>query len=644
MKDFFAHQEQARRNTSLLVVLFTCAVILIVLSVYLAVTGGLFFSQMFVSQGEWLARDFWDFERFLWVISLTMMIVASGSLYRTYQLQQGGGAAVAEMLGAQRVPAVTDDPLLRRLQHVVEEMAIAAGLPVPPLYLLSQPGINAFAAGFGHSDAVIAVTSGAIELLNRDELQGVIAHEFSHILNGDTRLKMRLMGLLFGITLISDAGIVMMTARNASGYRVSRERGTHPAIALIGFLIFLVGTVGAVFADMIKRAVSRQREFLADAAAVQFTRNPAGIASALKVIGGYKGGSRVNHSATQQTSHFFFGNAVKSWENKDWWATHPPLAKRIKRLDASFSGHFEVINSASRSASVMHEAISSLAGQISAQPLPQYVNTVMQSVGRPDADALQQSISLLDNIPARLHRFAHDPFTARAVVYGLLLDNDKTVRSIQLNALETSADASVLRELLDIQPTVSALEAELRIPLLELLMPALKSLSRAQYKQFRQCIAALIKADDKLSIFEYMLHRMLIRHLHPAFAKVKPAAVYFDVAAEIADEAGLIVSMLIREGSHEQPDELFAHAMSHVLAWQTGIKPSLKQSDLSVLDQALNKAEKATPEIKRRLVKACVEVVLADGQVRANEFELLRAVCDALACPMPQIGFNMPPG
>jgi len=325
-------------------------------------------------------------------------------------------------------------------------------------------------------------------------LQGVIAHEFSHILNGDTRLKMRLMGLLFGITLISDAGIVMMTARN-SAYHHSRERGSHPAIIVIGFLIFLVGTIGAVFADMIKRAVSRQREFLADAAAVQFTRNPEGIAGALKVIGGYKGGSRVNHSATQQTSHFFFGNAVKSWANKDWWATHPPLVERIKRLEPSFSGRFDTINSANRSASVMQEAISSLAGGSSATYVEMNVEQVMESVGMPDADALDNSVSLLQRIPEHLRQFAHDPFTARAVVYALLLDASKSIRSAQLKALDGQADASVMRELLEVHAMVSALDVNQRILLLELLLLALKSLSRLQYKQVRQCTALLIKAD-----------------------------------------------------------------------------------------------------------------------------------------------------
>jgi len=639
MKDFFGQQEQARRNTTLLVTLFVCAVILIVLAVYLAVTVGLFFAQMFASGGEFLVRDFWDSERFLWVVAVTVLIVAGGSLYRTYQLKQGGGAAVAEMLGASRVASATDDPLLRRLSNVVEEMAIAAGVPVPPLYLLPQPGINAFAAGFGRPDAVIAVTSGAIELLSRDQLQGVIAHEFSHILNGDTRLKMRLMGLLFGITLISDAGIVMMTARH-SAHHHSRERGSHPAIIVIGFLIFLVGTIGAVFADMIKRAVSRQREFLADAAAVQFTRNPEGIAGALKVIGGYKGGSSINHAATQQTSHLFFGNAVKSWESKDWWATHPPLAERIKRLDPSFSGIFEQVNSASRSSMVMQEALSALAGEPVAAQQQISVSRVMQSIGQPDAEALEQSGLLLQRLPDRLHRFAHDPFTARAIVYGLLLDPDKSIRSLQLKALEKMADATVMRELLDLQAEVLMLDVALRIPLLELLMPALKSLSKAQYKTFRVCTAALIKADGEVSVFEYMLHRMLVRHLHPAFANVKPVSIHFDVAAEIDQEIACIISTVIGQGEHSDPEMVFQDAISQIFAWQLNLKASEKACDLTALDQALSKVEKASPEIKRRLVQACVTVVLADGEVRSSEFELLRAICDAVGVSMPQMNCN----
>ena len=639
MRDFFGQQEQARRNTTRLVLLFICAVTVIVLAVYVAVTAGLFITQMFIAQQNgWLVREFWDVERFLWVITVTVIIVMAGSLFRTYQLRQGGGAAVAEMLGAKRLPASSDDPLLRRLLNVVEEMAIASGVPVPPVYLMQQSGINAFAAGFGTSDAVIAVTNGAVELLSRDELQGVIAHEFSHVLNGDTRLKMSLMGLLFGITLISDAGIMLMTARNSSRH-YGRGRGTHPAVIVVGFLIFLVGTIGAVFADMIKRAVSRQREFLADAAAVQFTRNPAGIAGALKVIGGYKAGSRVDHAASQQASHFFFGNAVKSWENRDWWATHPPLAERISRLEPGFKGEFKPIDSASRSAFVMHEAMSAFAGSEGMPAgLTAGVDAVMASIGNPGGSELQQAQNLLARMPNRLAGFAHDPFTARATMYALLLDCSAKIRMIQLELLQQEADANVFREMLEIQPIVAKLEPELHLPLLEMVLPALKSLSVEQFNTFRSCIHTLIRADKKIGLFEYMLQRMLLRHLYPAFLKSKPMKVHFDAAGEIADDVAEIITILIGNGSHVEPEKVFEAAMRTFI--EEGRMPTMsmpRSNPLSMLDSALRKAERASPDIKRKLLKACVFTVLADGKTAVPEIELLRTIADALDAPMPQI-------
>ncbi len=639
MNDFFAQQEQAKRNTAILVIMFICAVILIILSVYLAVTVGLFLTQIFMAQQTgWFIREFWDMDRFLWITGITIILVASGSFYRTHQLKRGGGVAVAQMLAAEPVPSNSADALLSRLLNIVEEMAIASGMPVPPVYLIAQSGINAFAAGFGPRDAVITVSQGAVELLSRDELQGVIAHEFSHILNGDISLKMRLMGLLYGITLISDCGIVMMTARGSSHHH-SRERGTHPAIVLIGFMIFMVGTIGSVFADMIKRAVSRQREFLADAAAVQFTRNPEGIAGALKVIGGYKRGSRINHAATQQTSHFFFCNAVKSWENKDWWATHPPLLERIQRLQPGFNGQIKALASAKRSADVMHEAVHALeVRQGVSTGLVASADALMASIGRPDEQNLQHARNILLRIPKRLSDFAHDSFTARAVMYALLLDSESNIRTLQLNQLQKQADASVFRELLDIQPLVAKLDAELRLPLLEMLMPALKSLSRNQFDTFRRCIRILMRADDhKSGLFEYMMQRMLLRHLYPTFLKAKPLKVCFDIPEDIIDHVAEIVVLLIDHGRHEKPVRTYEFAMSAFSDGPMPDMPVLIKDQIQALDEALKKAERASPELKRRLLKSCVITVLADGQTRVVEIELVRVIADALDVPMPQM-------
>ena len=640
--DFFGQQEQARKNTTWLVILFAAAVVMIIAAVYFAVVTGLYFGQFFQGQQPFFSVDtLWSPVLFVWVVCISMTLVAAGSMYRTIQLRKGGGAAVAEMLGGERVPSAVDDPLLRRLLNVTEEMAIASGMPVPPVYLLQQSGINAFAAGFSHKDAIIAVTRGAIELLKRDELQGVIAHEFSHILNGDTRMKMRMMGLLFGITLISDAGILLLTSRNSVRYSaVRRERGPHPAFLVMGFMLFLVGTIGAVFADMIKRAVSRQREFLADAAAVQFTRNPMGIADALKVIGGYKEGSRIRHAAAEQASHFFFGNALKSWQQKDWWATHPPLIERIRRLDPAFRGEIQHIDPISVSARVHSEALAAFGdGMVSRggdpERLRSSVDSVMQGIGNPGPSHMAQARSLLKKMPDRVKVFAHDPYTASATIFALMLNVDAKVRSVQLRALQQVADPNVYRETLDIQPELKRFDAELRLPLLELLLPALKTMSRSQYVSFRKAVSALIKSDGRVSIFEYMLHRMLMRHLKPAFSSIHPTHVQFHSVDELAGDCEQVLVCLISFGTHPDRNQVFAQATDYL-----GVKldcPEKFSCNLASLDAALKRLEKAAPDVKKKLISAGVHCVLADGRLATEEVELLRAIADALDTPMPPL-------
>jgi len=641
MVDFFGQQDEARRQTSRLVILFAIAVFLIVIAVYLAVTAGLFVAQFFQGQQQFFSiRTLWDPQLFGWVSGLTLLLIGGGSWYRLHSLKQGGGRAVAEMLGGKRVPSATDDPLLRRLLNVVAEMAIASGLPVPPVYVLEQSGINAFAAGFAAGDAVIAVTRGAVDLLGRDELQGVIAHEFSHILNGDTRLKMRLMGLMFGVTLISDAGILLLSSGRTVAYS-SRQRGTHPALLAIGFLLFLVGTIGAVLADLIKRAVSRQREFLADAAAVQYTRNPEGIAEALKIIGGFKPGSRVIHPAAQQASHFFFGNARKEGR-ADWWATHPPLIERIRRLEPHFKGQFEPVDATQRSAMNLDMAISALAEsavpQSSQQKVQQKLSAtstgVMNSIGQIESGI---ATGLLAALPGHLRQFARDPFTARAIVYAMLMDDDSALRSRQLDALQSKADAAVFRELLDIQPQVAELDTALRIPLLELLMPALKELSGTQYRVFRGNVNLLIKANHHISMFEYMLHRMLLRHLEPAFEPVQQAANHQLPPEAIQSDLAVVVAMLVRLGRHVQPAKVFQQAMKQGTGGEPGIMPGADACSMARLDTALNHLRDAAPDILRQVVSACACAVIADGYVAAREMEMLRAISDALDCPMPPL-------
>ncbi|MDX8395309.1 MAG: M48 family metallopeptidase [Mariprofundaceae bacterium] len=415
------------------------------------------------------------------------------SSYKVYDLRQRGGAAVAEMLGGQRIASSENDPAIRKLLNVIEEMAIASGMPVPPVYLLNQDGINAFAAGFSPKDAVIAVTRGATELLDRDQLQGVMAHEFSHVFNGDMRLKLNLMGVLSGITFISDTGMFLMTMPIRSAGRSSRRSNRNSngvslviAVIILGFFIFVSGLIGMVIADFIKLAVSRQRKFLADAAAVQFTRNPDGIAGALKTIGGYKSAAYIHHVAANQVSHFFFGNGIKSYLKQDWWASHPPLRERIRRIDPSFRGSLKQFDEKQRRQFIMDESVVSFAEDASPQQLKTNVDDIMAQVGNPNWYHLQQAKVMLAQIPRRLHGFVADPYTARVVVYALLLDTDVKQRKVQLQVLQKSADPNVFRETLEIQPLIAKLAVELRLPLIDLVLPTLKQMSMLQYKAFIQ--------------------------------------------------------------------------------------------------------------------------------------------------------------
>ncbi|MDT8375538.1 MAG: M48 family metallopeptidase [Mariprofundaceae bacterium] len=639
--NFFGYQEKARRNSAVLVALFILAIALITVAVYGAVVVGAMIGQLFFIDQQagfygFSSGQLWNVELFLWISAATLLVILGGSAYRIHTLSQGGGAAVAEMLGGSRLPASVKEPLDRRLLNVVEEMAIASGLPVPPVFMLEQSGINAFAAGFTPSDTVIGVTRGAVELLSRDELQGVIAHEFSHIFNGDSAMKMRMMGLLYGITLVSDTGIGLMTMKRTS--RFSRDRGSHPGIIVIGFLLFIVGTVGLVIADMIKRAVSRQREYLADAAAVQFTRNPTGIGNALKVIGGYRQGSTVNHSATGQASHFFFGNALKSWYHSDWWATHPPLEERIRRIDPGFKGRFDKVDSQARSFANQAQAAADFMVSSGSQVAHLQVNpdAVLAMVGNPGPESLQEARAMLKKMPARVRDFAHDPYTARAAVYALLLDPDTSQRKVQLSVLEKTADPNVFRETLDILPDIGGLSSELRLPLAEMVMPALKEMSLPQYRTFKKSVGALIKADHQVSLFEFALYRMVIRRLQGEFGRSAAVEVRYHRMKALLPHCRVLLTVLARTGHGEEGEKPFAESMS-LLAEGEHTMLAGRESRLSHFDQALTRLNMAAPALKERVLKAALHCVLCNGVVFVKEGELLRVIADGLDCPLPPL-------
>jgi Zn-dependent protease with chaperone function len=631
--DFFERQDVARRNTTRLVILFALAVLTLIVSIDLLLAGVMGYLGRDPDTGaiNWaLAAD--PQVLFLAVFG-TLLVAGGGSLFKIAQLR-GGGQIVAEQLGGRLLNPDTADPSEQQLLNVVQEMAIASGAPTPPVYLMDhEAGINAFAAGFTPSDAVIGVTRGAADAFTRDELQGVIAHEFSHILNGDMRLNIRLIGLLHGILIIGMLGyfVLRMAAFSGAGRSRSRQESSPLPMLALGAGLMAIGFFGTLFGNLIKAAVSRQREFLADASAVQFTRQPAGIAGALKRIGGATAGSGIESPNAPEASHMFFGRATKGFSAL--FATHPPLAERIRRIDPSWEGELEEGQAAASSQPAAAGA-SGFAGSAATVGAPR-----VDQVGQPAGEAhIQYAARLVKSLPEQLVSAAHETYGARAVVYALLLDHETAARERQLAHLAGAADPGVYEETLRLMPFVQALDMRARLPLLDMSLPALRGLVVAQYEVFKGNVAALVEADNTIDLFEWSLHRILLHDLDAHFVKRRPPRVRYRSVAAVRPHAELLLSMLAYAG-HRDPESA-QHGFDEAKR-RLGVPDArLHAADavqFAALDAALAAVEESAPSVKRQVLRAAVACIAADRTVTATEAELLRAMSASIGSPMPPL-------
>jgi Zn-dependent protease with chaperone function len=633
--DFFSHQDAARRKTSLLVVYYVLAVALIILGVYLAFAGMLVLGKS-KSGKDVSAADLWNSKLFLGVTSVTALIVVAGSAYKIKQVSQGG-EAVATMLGAKPIEPNSKDPDERKILNVVEEMAIASGAPVPRVFVMeNEEGINAFAAGLSPSNAVVGVTRGCIHQLTRDELQGVIAHEFSHILNGDMRLNIKLMGVLHGILVIGLVGFwVFRSSLYSSGRSRSNRKDNNMPIVVLGLLVMIIGYVGVFFGKLIKSAVSRQREFLADASSVQFTRNPGGIAGALKKIGGFSKHSRLATKEAEEASHMFFANGLGSMF-LNAMATHPPLEERIRRIDPHFDGEFEKSQAAPTRASQQPRAVvAGLAGMTAGFAIEP--DEVVARVGAPSPQHMAYAAGLVAALPEAASESAREPFGARAVIYCLLLNKETEPRNAQLARLTKHADPAVLSETRRIMKAVESTVPEGRLPLADIALSTLKILSRNQYTAFRENVEYLVGADKSIDLFEYALQRMIGRRLAPLFEKTRPPSVIYHNLKPVLPKCAELISCLAYWGADDMPaaEAAFAKAMSRLEPGKSFTLMPNEQCGLKAFDQALDELVRASAGIKKKVVTACATCIGADGRVTVDEAELLRAVADSLDCPIP---------
>jgi Zn-dependent protease with chaperone function len=609
-----------------------------VVSVHLAVSFAFFWAK--ASRPE--PFDWWSLDRFLAVAGATSIVIVAGSLYKMWQLSDGG-RKVAELLGGRPIDPNTADPKERRVLNVVEEMALASGLPVPTVYLLErEQGINAFAAGFAPQDAVIGVTRGTVEILNRDELQGVIAHEFSHVFHGDMSLNLRLMGVLHGILLIALIGYFLLrtTARTGSS---SRKGGGLAAVAGLGLLLLVIGYVGVFFGRLIKSAVSRQREFLGDASAVQYTRNPLGIAGALKKIGGLSMGSLIMSPHAEQASHFFFSDgklgkvraSFAGITHFDFLATHPPLAERIRRVDPGWDGLYPEVEPPSSAAPAREPEAAKDRGK--REELFQLLPAALTGlVGTLDQTHVDYARGLLARIPERVNEAARDPGGARALVLALLSARDSTVKEKQVERLRSSGDEHLVREILELSPLLETCPREVRLPLVDLALPALRRLSPRQHRSFMDSVTDFIGADRQIDLFEYTLSHVLQRHLAPSFERTRPPAVTYYSLAPLRRECSVVLSAVAHTGTRDAAGAEKAFACgAKELAGLTLDLVSRNDAGLVSLRDALAKLERAAPRLKKDVMRALVAAIAEDGKVTVSEGEVLRAIADALGLPLP---------
>jgi Zn-dependent protease with chaperone function len=626
--DFYTRQVEARRQTRWLVIAFIVAIAAVVCALDLVLFTLLGLGDerhpvhsplLFIERNPGVA---------LFCTLLVLAVIGLSSLFKSVQLREGGGV-VARSLGGVRVGRDTQDLKLKRLHNVVEEMAIASGVPMPEIYVLEhEPGINAFAAGHTPANAAVAVTQGALDRLNRDELQGVIAHEFSHVLNGDMRLNVQLMGWLFGLFVIALIGRTLLR------YSPRSRKGAGGLVAAAAAVLVL-GYVGMFFGRLLQAAVSRQRERLADASGVQFTRNPDGLKGALVKIAGLDEGSRLVEADAEQAAHMLFAPGLSRI-----FATHPPLAERIRELDPHFdvkalraTGSHALAAIPAFDASDVEEA---RIAQLGAPPIPIQPKTIASQVGSVDTVHIEQAKSLRLALPEPLREFVESTGQARAVVLALLLSREPAVRERQLALLTKALPAAEFGALRDVTPLAESLAPMLRLPALLQVFPALRRLPLIDRQSLSRLADELIRADARIDVFEFCLARLLGTLLRD---EMEARAPHGNVSlADAAGDIQVLFSVLASFGASDERQARMAYeaGMQSVLPMNRPAYGTIEDWPRR-LSESLQRLEKLHPYAKKALIEGLVKTIAHDECLNVHEAELLRTVCATLHCPLPPL-------
>jgi Zn-dependent protease with chaperone function len=633
-----------------MVLLFALAVLGVILAVDLVIAGVYIeMASPAGPQANWFRQvAAVPRELYLWGAVATAAVILMVSLWNVAKLA-GGGDAVAAMAGARRVSPDTQDPLERRLRNVVEEMAIAAGVRVPGVYVMDgERGINAFAAGWDVSNSVVAVTRGTLETLTRDELQGVVGHEFSHILNGDMRLNVRMLGVLAGIVFIGSIGEFIL--RNARGSRGGK--GSSGGIVIAGLALLVIGYVGLFFARLIKASVSRQREFLADAASVQFTRNPDGIAGALDRI--RASSALIDGRYAEDLSHMFFGQSVKVWLG-GLFDTHPPLDERIRRVHPRFQpSSYRARREAAAPASpaggeaAFGRSAGFAGGRRASDSSAAWGRSAAESaslVGTLDRAKVDYAARLLASLPGGLRESLREADGARAALVALLLAPKDEVAALQLAVLEAANLGPLAQKARAAAPLTRRLGPAFHLPVVDLALPAVKAAPEAAKRDLLTALEGVIRADRRVTLHEFVVLTLVRDQLAP---KMKPSAGGRKLA-DLAREAATLLAIVAHAGVRADATGERKRALDAALA--AGAKemqlsaavPEAAALTPESAGRALEALKGLAPMQKAILVKGLFAAVSADGTIRVAEAELMRLAGAVLDCPLPPLLESLDP-
>lgn len=642
--DFFEHQAAARRKTKLLIFYFFCAVILIVTALNVAlwalfnVTGG-FSSASAANGGVPLSQ--WFSEKWFYYITFgSIALIFLGSLYRWISLGDGG-KSVARMVNGREILPDTNDRLERRLLNVVEEMSIASGTSVPTVYVMDQEdAINAFVAGIESADTVMVVTRGTLEQLTRQELQGVVAHEFSHIFNADMRINVRLISILAGILILGQAGYFMMRAfRYGGNVRSSKESGgAVVAIIFIGIAVYAIGSIGLFFGRLIKAAISRQREFLADASAIQYARDNEGLAGAFVKI--QRQSSLLQSSHAEETSHMCIAQPIKL--NFNSLATHPPINKRLEAIMPNWKEFMRQKNDEHKRKN-KQEGFEEERQQAKKQDNQSAfdVGGLADTVGKPTTMHMHAAEALLLALPEVLKTAAHGHHSsshAMHLVFALLLSDHGQVEEESLSAIQAVYGDSSSDRILELASHITKDKRNLRLAILDLAIPSLRRLSQTEQKQFFNLLRTLIHQDSNVNQFEYVLYCLIHKNLIGNGSANVKSIMRFE---KVKDELQVLLSSVIHSGGQDEQtkQKVFKQVYQGLVSSDKELLSETFEAD--TFHQALNKLRNLSPMLKKPLLNGLEEAIEQDGIVRHQEVELLRAVAECLDCPIPPLVESM---